>query len=64
MISYYNLILQAKEKYPWGTKTVKGKALGEIRWNQRMTHIVCDTVNLYVLAEDKWVEKTDDQILK
>jgi len=59
-INYYGLLLQAKEKYPWGTKTVKGKSIGEVRWNKDLTKIVSDTVILLNFAENKWVDKIEN----
>lgn len=58
-MNYYGLLLQAKEKYPWGVKTAQGKSIGEIRWNKDLTRIVSDTITLYILERDEWTEITE-----
>lgn len=50
------LLKIAKERYPQRTETVKGRVLGQIRWNKDLSRIVSDTVNLYNRDTDSWVE--------
>lgn len=53
----YELLLRALEEYPPGTKTVKGRVIGNITWNKEMRMIVCDTVNIYNHRTKTWIEK-------
>jgi hypothetical protein len=56
-MSLFELLYAAKEKYPQGTKTLQGRIIGEIRLNKNCTKIVCDTVNIYDIKTETWIEK-------
>lgn len=55
MPKYYDLLLEAREKYKQGEFTKDGKKIiGQIRWNFKYNFITCDSCMLYDADKDIW----------